>query len=250
MKPRTNGRLAIDHAAGDSRLAQPVRLDRRDRRQVAGDERQHARRDDGDRGPRRTRPGADSAIEARELVVEPALELRVDRRAIRGGRRSPAAPRPAPGEPPERQPRPARSPANGSTHASRLNPCFDGSARIAGPNWATSFRLISLFVSPAAIRAEMNCRMRSAIGAVDWSSVVLHVGHITSPSSSPSVGWRSLAAAGAASTSGEEQRGRESHDSSARRIPEVSFVGADLARRRGRRRGGRAGRRSRSPGSP
>jgi len=36
--------------------------------------------------------------------------------------------------------------------------------------------LISLLVSPAAIRAEMNRRIRFAIGAVDWSSVVLHVG--------------------------------------------------------------------------
>ena len=62
--------------------------------------------------------------------------------------------------------------------------------------------LALVLAAPAAMRAEMKCRIRSAIGAVDWSSVVLQVGHITSPSSSPSVGWRSPASArGAASAS-------------------------------------------------
>ena len=72
---------------------------------------------------------------------------------------------------------------------------------IAGPNCATSLRSISLFVSPAEIRAAMKARIRFATGEVDWSIVVLQTGHITSPESSPRVGCCSLASAGAASTS-------------------------------------------------
>ena len=90
--------------------------------------------------------------------------------------------------------------------------------------------MISLFVSPATIRAEMNARMRFAIGALDWSSVVLQVGHITSPSSSPSVGWRSLASAGAASASASARDEQRSHVWSARRMPASQLGRADLAR--------------------
>ena len=102
----------------------------------------------------RTRPGAALAVEASKLVVHPAVELGIERRPGRSERRRTRRDQRHASHPSATAPRP--SPRNGSTHASRLNPFFDGSARIAGPNWATSFRLISLFVSPATIRAEMN----------------------------------------------------------------------------------------------
>ena len=138
-------------------------------------------------------------VEASKLFVHPALELRVERPRPRPRHRlrgrvqrhaSSAERRRRQPDPDERQhPR------------EQVEPVLRRLGQHRRPELRDELRLISLFVSPAAIRAEMYCRIRSAIGADDWSSVVLHVGHITSPSSSPSVGWRSLASAGAASPS-------------------------------------------------
>ena len=204
-----------------TRLAELPRLDRGHGRQVAGHERQDAGQDDRDEADREGDRDLAHAVEASKLFVHPAVELRVERCAADRpppARASASSARPAGRAPPL----PSPIPTSGSTQASRLKPCFEGSASTAGPNCATSFALISPFVSPAAIRAVMNCRIRSAIGAEDWSSVVLQVGHITSPSSSPSVGWRSLASAGAASPSASTTTTSVSHDASARLIPAVS----------------------------
>ena len=102
---------------------------------------------------------------------------------------------------------------SGKSHATRSKPCFDGFAITSGPNCATSLRSISLFVSPARMRAAMNTFMRAAIGELDWSSVVWHVGQTTSPSSSPSVGWLSLAAATGASASTSSKSREQPHSS-------------------------------------
>ena len=60
----------------------------------------------------------------------------------------------------------ARPPAIGTSHARRLKPRAGGAARTLSPNCATSLSLISLFVSPAAMR-QTKARMRSATGASD-----------------------------------------------------------------------------------
>src|SRR3990172_7247568 len=65
-----------------------------------------------------------------------------------------------------------RAPPSGSAQASRLNPLTGGAASTPSPNSATSFALISPFVSPAAIRSRMKARIRSAIGERESASVV------------------------------------------------------------------------------
>ena len=90
------------------------------------------------------------------------------------------------------------------------------------PNWSTSCALISLFVSPAAIRARMNAFIRRATGASEVSSVVSQTGQTSSDSSSAAVGFDSLAAAPPAQ--GERQQRQREQPSrrspaSARRIP-------------------------------
>ena len=130
---------------------------------------------------------ATHSIEAGELVVEPALELRRSGAvaSLGAARRARLQRHGEHAEDARRRPSAA---TGGSTHASRSKPRFGGAASTCSPNWATSVSLISGFVSPAAMRARMNVRMRSATGDVDWSSVVWHVGQTTSPSSSASVG--------------------------------------------------------------
>ena len=99
-----------------------------------------------------------------------------------------------------------------------------GTASTPVPKSATSFALISLFESPAAIRARMNAFIRRAIGASEVSSVVSQTGQTSSDSSSAAVGRLSLAAA-CADEGERDQRsdnpGREQpHDgASARRMP-------------------------------
>ena len=91
-----NGRLASDDPAAGAGLAELVDLDGRDRREVAGHERQHARRHHRDQ-PREERDRELlEAIEARELLVDAPLELGVERRAARRGRRPVARPVPRP----------------------------------------------------------------------------------------------------------------------------------------------------------
>ena len=69
-------------------------------------------------------------------------------------------------------------PASGSTHASRLKPSFGGDASTASPNCATRAASISSSESPAARRARMKSRIRSATGAFESSRVVWHVGQM------------------------------------------------------------------------
>ena len=178
------------HAA----LAEAPRLDRRDRGQVAGHERQDARQDDRDEPDRERDRNAASRRSEQALrppaarapgraAGRPAATARRSRRRDQRQASQPSTSAPSPSADERQHPR------------EQVEPVL----RRLGEDRRPELRrracaLISLFVSPAAMRAEMNCRIRSAIGAVDWSSVVLHVGHITSPSSSPSVGCRSLAA--------------------------------------------------------
>ena len=77
VKPAMNGMLAITIRRAAPALAEPVDLDRRDGREVAGDERQHAGRDDREQpGEERDRQLLDhrSGVEAGELLVDPQLE--------------------------------------------------------------------------------------------------------------------------------------------------------------------------------
>ena len=175
-----------------SRLAEPLGLDRRDGGEVARDERQHARREERDeardeRDEDRVRLMR-SCLEAGELVVEPALELRVERRLVRPARSPPRARLQRHGEQADDDHADARARRAGAARRARSKPRFGGSASTPGPNWSTSAALISLFVSPAAIRSRMNAFIRSATGAFDWSSVVSQTGQTSSASSSAALG--------------------------------------------------------------
>ncbi len=103
------------------------------------------------------------AVEARELLVNAALELRVELRSRRarpscdGSSAVRAAPR--------RRCR-RRAAARGSSQARSPNPPSGGSAITPGPNSATSASLISCSEAPAAMRRRMNGFIRSATGRV------------------------------------------------------------------------------------
>ena len=73
-----------------------------------------------------------SGLEARELLVDPALELRVERLLGGLGRRPAAAPGAHEDSDDDRAP---QSPASGSSQASRPNPPSGGFASTRGPNW-------------------------------------------------------------------------------------------------------------------
>ena len=164
VKPATNGRLASATRRAAPALAELTRLDRGHGREVAGDERQDAGRRTIETKPARNATGIAPRSRRRSGRARrrPALELRVERRGPRRvADRLARAAAPAPGEQRRARARRSPSPTSGSTHASRLKPCFDGSASTAGPNCDDELPLISLFVSPAAIRAEMNCLIRS-----------------------------------------------------------------------------------------
>ena len=78
------------------------------------------------------------------------------------------------------------------------------------PELRDELALIWLCVSPGGDAARMYALIRCAVGESDWASVSpSQIGHISSPSSSASVGCCSLAAAGAASasaSSGDDER--------------------------------------------
>ena len=125
-----------------------------------------------------------SALEPGELLVDPALELRVERGRWSGGprrrlhRRTSRTTAIAP----------ATSAPSGRSQARSPKPLFGGVASTPGPNSATSASLISCSVSPAAIRSRMNAFMRCATGASDWSSVVSQTGQTSSASRSAAFG--------------------------------------------------------------
>ena len=182
-----------DDAPRGPRLAEPVRVDRRDRREVRGDERKDAGREerdhpgeecDRDRGPAHRTSG----VEPRELLVDEALELGVEmarlaRQASASRRRLHVRTRNADRDRADERARRAE----GARRAGRSRRS-GGSASTPGPNSATSASLISCSESPAAIRARMNAFIRSAIGAFDWSSVVSQTGQTISDSRSAAFG--------------------------------------------------------------
>ena len=124
------------------------------------------------------------SVEAGELLVEPPLELGIER----GGRppapvagRQPLA-RPATSPRQRRTSRAttapaATSPTSGSTQASRLKPRFGGAASTPSPNSVDEL-VLDLASSCRRPRSgsEMNARMRSAIGELESASGVLQVG--------------------------------------------------------------------------
>ena len=82
-----------DDPTRNSALAEPVRLDRRHRREVAGHERQHARGDHGDEAGKKGDRNplchglGSRRVQPRELVVDAPVERRVERRCFVGGSR-------------------------------------------------------------------------------------------------------------------------------------------------------------------
>ena len=134
--------------------------------------------------PPSRRPARRLSVEAGELLVDTPLELgsssdwrpfRLDRPA---GRR-PGALRSASSatRPPDEDD--AESERGEGKHPGEQIEAFARRGREhASPNSATSLSLISLFVSPAAIRSCTKARIWSATGASDSASDVLQVGHV------------------------------------------------------------------------
>ena len=144
---------------------------------------------------RRTRPGSRSSsrVEPGELLVDEALELRIEWLGLV---------RDLGTAPPLVQVHtrnataiaPTASAASGRSQASRPKPPPGGSASTSSPNSATSAALISCSESPAAIRVRMNDFIRSAMGAFDWSRVVSQTGQTISDSRSAALGGAPAAA--------------------------------------------------------
>ena len=135
--------LASDDAPPRAALAEPVDLDRRDRREVAGHERQHARRDHREQ-PREERD--------RELLNHRSVRAPRRRAARRPRRARVAGDPPSPGArlrdqcqaPPASATAPSAMPPSGSTHAIRSKPCVCGVESTAGPSCATIALMIWL----------------------------------------------------------------------------------------------------------
>ena len=242
-----------DHPPRRPRLAEPVGLDRRDGREVAGNEREHARGEEGEEPGderdgelvrfmhrsgrarrRRAAPAPDRAAASRPGASGTGSRRRLQAQA--------SAPTPTSADAQARR-------AEAPRRAGR-SPRFGGVARTAGPNWSTSSLLISAALAPAAIRARMYAFIRDATGALDWSSVVWQVGQTSSASRSAGFGRSAAAAAGTANASTSASDGDEPHHpsaSSTQRRNRTRFVArVDAARRSAPRRGARAGRRRRS----
>ena len=138
---------------------------------------------------RRSRSGSRAASVCVDLAVAPAApgprERGDDDRCRRRARRAAAARR-----------------------AGR-SPRFGGSASTPGPNWSTSSALICAPLFPAAMLARMNAFIRVAIGELDWSRVVLHVGQTISASRSACRGGPASAAAAQTSARAASERRRE-----------------------------------------
>ena len=199
-----------DDATTGAGAFEPVDVDRRDRGEVAGDERQHARRHDGgepceerDRQLLKHRSRASSSsTRPLELGIERRRCVRLATGAHDFPPRATTATRRRRGRtPPTRIPPIGRPRRSGRTRAS--------AARRA-PTVRTRRRAscsICDFVPPPRCAALTNAFISRAIGASDSSSVVWQVGQTRSRSSSPCVGCRSLATAGAAAASRRPRRG-------------------------------------------
>ena len=215
VNPTMNGRLASSDAPRDAALAEPVDLDRRDRRQVAGDERQDARRHDRDeageerdrkllkhrtaRAPRRS---------ARSISGSSAGRLRW-RGAGRRPRASTARRRPS-------TTAPAIDAADRQHPGEQVEAVRRGRREDARPE-VRDHLVEDLLLAPALRDppADLGLHLLRDCGAVDWSSVSWQTGQ-TSFVSIASRSGAPPASAGAASTSASEQRARASLMSSAR----------------------------------
>ena len=216
-----------DDAPRGAALAQLAGLDARERREVAGHERQHARQ----RRPRRIRPRtrcrAAAAHQSKRAssVVEPPLGLLVEP-GVRAARRAPRAPAPDSSARRRRRARahPRARPGSAATTRAGRSPCATAPRGSPGRSCATSADSICCAVQQAAIFFAMNASIRCAAGESDWSSVVWQVGHMTWPSRNGSEvrGCAHAAAAGAANDErgrddrGEPQRSRRAFASASR----------------------------------
>ena len=244
-----NGRLAATTRRPDPALAEPVDLDRRDRRQVAGHERQHARRHDRDE------PGEERDRELLKHRSARAPRRRAARArassaagATAGSGRAPVA-RPVPGADAERhgaEPRSRRAAAPtraGRSRASR------GVARMVGPNCAT---IASRICSSSAARdpargCAPSSAARSASSTRRASSCTS--GRRARPRARPASG-ASCTRAGAASTSAASAATSEPHARARARDAGVELcVAASSGPAMCGGTSGRAGRRRTSPGT-
>ena len=184
VKPRMNGTLATHDAPRRAALAEPPRLDARERREVAGDERQHARRDHR-REARENAIGepARPSVEACQQLVEPPLGLVVEpgaagRRLVGSARRGSSARRRRRRTSAPRDHAADRQPPREQVEALVRRRREDPRAEVRDerpPRSAASSQ-------HASIRCGMKTSIRCAAGESDWSSVVWQVGHMTSPS--------------------------------------------------------------------
>src|SRR6185436_13154117 len=163
--------------------------DRRDRREIARHERQHAGREEGEEARAEGDDDGGSAHGSKRASSSSS------RRSSAGSSGSGST---SPGGSSSRRrlhrhasapttAAPRTRPRSGSTQATSSKPFLGGTASTAGPNWSTRAALISLFVSPAAIRSRMYAFIRSATGAFEVSSVVSQTGQTSSDSSSAAV---------------------------------------------------------------
>ena len=204
-------------------VAEPVDVDGRDRREVARDERQHARRHHGDE------PGEERD---RELFNHRTGRARRPRAA-----RRPDSARAATGRRPRRvcatstthrrraRPRRAAIPPSGSTQAMQVEPVRlrgreNRDARTSRP----SRRGSAAPSGPAAIRRAISAFICVRDGESDSSSVSWHSRQTSSVSRSDSLACVVQAAAGAASTSAATTTTSSSHELSARLMPSSSVA--------------------------
>ena len=183
VKPKMNGMLETTTRRAVAALAEPAGLDARDRREVAGDERQHARHDDRDEaGRERDRRACRPSVEACQQIVEATLGLLVEPGARRLVRLlGLLAPAPAPdAEREDERSRRARLRSAATTRAGR-SPCATAPRGSAVRSWRRAPTRCCCAVQHAAIFFEMNASISSAAGDSDMSSVVWQVGHITWP---------------------------------------------------------------------
>ena len=127
--------LATHDPPADAALAEPVDLDGRDRREIAGQQRQHARRDHRHE-PREERDRQLLSHRSARAPRRPAARPRGRARAGAGARGS-ARVRDHTTRPEGQRDGAASAPPSGMTHASRSKPLVLGVERIVGPNSAT-----------------------------------------------------------------------------------------------------------------
>ena len=258
MRPATNGRLARTTRRAAPGSPSRSASTRRDRRQIARHERQHARSEERDEAGGERDGDGRAGAHGRSARARRRAGARARDRAAASARARPRAAAPAPGEQPDHD-RAECEPDERQEPREQVEAALRAAPRARpGRTASTSSALISLFVAPAAIRSRMFCFIRRAIGAFELSSVVSQIGQTSSASSSAGVGRSSLAAAGAASASASRPSGDEPPHARRRERPldavvelrRVSHLAGDAVRRlaRARRRSTSRGSRSRRSG--